>query len=132
MLVLMKVILARRYSSDANVMHGVPFAIKNSRQGFTKRFMNHYLMEYGSRYTDKQGWETDDFVVETSNRDPRDKQFYAQVTFRKANKVTANNLNALTGYQPISILQVMKYDGANKAFTDWSLFRTAEVYLNYA
>ena len=25
-----------------------------------------------------------------------------------------------------------KYDGANKAFTDWSLFRAAEVYLNYA
>ena len=66
-------------------MHGVPFAIKNSRHGFTKRFMNHYLMADGSRYTDKQGWETDDFVAETSNRDPRMlKQFYAQVTFRKA------------------------------------------------
>ena len=129
-----EVILARRYSSDANVMHGVPFAIKNSRQGFTKRFMNHYLMADGSRYTDKQGWETDDFVAETSNRDPRMAQTvlcpgYIQ---KGATKVTANNLNALTGYQPIKYIAESKYDGANKAFTDWSLFRTAEVYLNYA
>ena len=49
-----------------------------------------------------------------------------------ATKVTANNLNALTGYQPIKYIAESKYDGANKAFTDWSLFRTAEVYLNYA
>lgn len=129
-----EVILARRYSSDANVMHGVPFAIKNSRQGFTKRFMNHYLMADGSRYTDKQGWETDDFIAETTNRDPRMAQTvlcpgYIQ---KGATKVTANNLNALTGYQPIKYIAESKYDGANKAFTDWSLFRTAEVYLNYA
>lgn len=96
--------------------------------------MNHYLMADGSRYTDKQGWETDDFVAETSNRDPRMAQTvlcpgYIQ---KGATKVTANNLNALTGYQPIKYIAESKYDGANKAFTDWSLFRTAEVYLNYA
>ena len=96
--------------------------------------MNHYLMADGSRYTDKQGWETDDFVAETSNRDPRMAQTvlcpgYIQ---KGATKVTANNLNALTGYQPIKYIAESKYDGANKAFTDWSLFRAAEVYLNYA
>lgn len=129
-----EVILARRYSSDANVMHGVPFAIKNARQGFTKRFMNHYLMADGSYYSSKEGYETDNYVAETQNRDPRMAQTvlcpgYIQ---KGASKVTANSLNALTGYQPIKYVAESKYDGANKAFTDWSLFRAAEVYLNYA
>lgn len=129
-----EVILARTYSKTANVMHSVPFNIKNSRQGFTKRFMNHYLMADGTRYTDKQGWETDDFVTETANRDPRMAQTilcpgYIQTG---ASTVTANDLTALTGYQPIKFVGESQYDGANKAFTDWPLFRTAEVYLNYA
>ena len=129
-----EVILARLYSQTANVMHGIPFAIKNGRQGFTKRFMNHYLMADGTRYSDKAGWQTDDFVAETTNRDPRMQQTvlcpgYIQTG---ASKVTANDLTALTGYQPIKFVGESKYDGANKAFTDWPLFRTAEVYLNYA
>lgn len=129
-----EVILARLYSQTANVMHGIPFAIKNGRQGFTKRFMNHYLMADGTRYSDKADWQTDDFVAETTNRDPRMQQTvlcpgYIQTG---ASKVTANNLTALTGYQPIKFVGESKYDGANKAFTDWPLFRTAEVYLNYA
>lgn len=49
-----------------------------------------------------------------------------------ATSVTKNDLTALTGYQPIKYIAESKYDGANKAFTDWILFRTAEVYLNYA
>ena len=129
-----EVILARLYSQTANVMHGIPFAIKNGRQGFTKRFMNHYLMADGTRYSDKAGWQTDGFVAETTNRDPRMQQTvlcpgYIQTG---ASKVTANDLTALTGYQPIKFVGESKYDGANKAFTDWPLFRTAEVYLNYA
>ncbi len=129
-----EVILARRYSKDANVMHGVPFAIKNGRQGFTKRFMNHYLMADGSRLTDQEGWQTFDYVKETQNRDPRMSQTvlcpgYIQTG---AKKVTANDLTSLTGYQPIKYVGNSSYDGANKAFTDWILFRTAEVYLNFA
>ena len=49
-----------------------------------------------------------------------------------ASSVSKNDLTALTGYQPIKYIAESKYDGANKAFTDWILFRTAEVYLNYA
>ena len=129
-----EVILARLYSQTANVMHGVPFAIKNGRQGFTKRFMNHYLMADGTRYSDQADWQTNGFVAETANRDPRMEQTvlcpgYIQTG---ASKVTVNDLTALTGYQPIKFVGESKYDGANKAFTDWPLFRTAEVYLNYA
>lgn len=46
--------------------------------------------------------------------------------------MTANNLNALTGYQPIKFVGDAKYDGDNKAFSDFPIFRAAEVYLNFA
>src|SRR5690606_13779630 len=36
-----------------------------------------------------------------------------------------------TGYQPIKFVGDVAYDGANKSFSDWPLFRTAEVYLNF-
>lgn len=129
-----EVIMARIYSNTANVMHSVPFNIINGRAGFTKRFMNHYLMADGSRYTDKSGWLTNDYVKETTGRDPRMAQTvlcpgYIQTG---ATKVTPNNLTALTGYQPIKFIGESKYTGANKAYTDWPLFRAAEVYLNYA
>ena len=129
-----EVIMARIYNNTANVMHSVPFNLVNGRAGFTKRFMNHYLMADGSRYTDKADYQTESFVEETTGRDPRMAQTvlcpgYIQTG---ASKVTANNLTALTGYQPIKFIGESKYTGANKAFTDWPLFRAAEVYLNYA
>ena len=39
--------------------------------GFTRRFMNHYLMADGTRFTDKQGYETMFYTDEVKNRDPR-------------------------------------------------------------
>src|SRR5690606_27378389 len=45
-----EVILARTYSSTANLMTSVQFNINNVREGFTKDFINHYLMADGSRF----------------------------------------------------------------------------------
>lgn len=129
-----EVILARKYSSTANLMHSIPFNIINARQSLTKRFMNHYLMANGTLFSAQEGWEKAGFVEETKNRDPRMKQTvlcpgYIQTG---ATKVTTNNMSSLSGYRPIKFVGESSYDGANKAFTDWPLFRTAEVYLNYA
>lgn len=129
-----EVILTRAYSNTANVMHGVQFNITNERQGFTKRYMNHYLMADGSYYSSQPGFETKTFTEEVSGRDPRLEQTvmcpgYVQ---KGATKTTTNNLNALTGYQPIKFVGESAYDGANKSFIDFPLFRTAEVYLNFA
>lgn len=129
-----EVILARVYSASANVMHGIQFTIINMKQGFTRRFMNHYLMEDGSRITSLPDYEELTFVEETANRDPRLAQTvltpgYVQVG---SNVVTRNRLVAATGYQPIKFVGDVAYDGANKSFSDWPLFRTAEVYLNFA
>lgn len=129
-----EVVLARLYSVTANVMHSVQFNISNDRQGFTKRFINHYLMEDGSFYSSQPGYATKSFADEVAGRDPRLAQTvlcpgYVQVG---ASKTTANSLNALTGYQPIKFVNASAYDGSNKSYTDFPLFRAAEVYLNYA
>lgn len=129
-----EVILTRAYSNTANVMHGVQFNISNERQGFTKRFMNHYLMADGSFYSSQPNYDILTFTEEVTGRDPRLAQTvmcpgYIQ---KGGNKTTTNNLNALTGYQPIKFVGEAAYDGANKSFIDFPLFRAAEVYLNFA
>jgi hypothetical protein len=129
-----EVILARLYSVTANVLHSVQFNITNDRQGFTKRFMNHYLMNDGSFYSSQENYDKKVFTEEVKDRDPRLAQTvlcpgYVQVG---ANSTTKNALNALTGYQPIKFVNAAAYDGSNKSYTDFPLFRTAEVYLNFA
>lgn len=129
-----EVILARVYNSGPNLMHGVPFNIMNGRAGFTKRFMNHYLMADGSRFTEQDGWETQFYTEEVKSRDPRLSQTVLTPGYiqKGATTPTRNKLNATTGYQPIKFVAESAYDGAGKAITDWPLFRSAEVYLNYA
>ncbi|MGN0048958.1 MAG: RagB/SusD family nutrient uptake outer membrane protein [Bacteroides sp.] len=129
-----EVVLARIYSVTANVMHSAQFNISNDRQGFSKRFINHYLMADGSFYSSQADYATKGYVEEMKDRDPRLAQTvlcpgYIQVG---ASKVTANSLNALTGYQPIKFVNAAAYDGSNKSYTDFPLVRAAEVYLNYA
>lgn len=129
-----EVILARTYSSTANVLHSIQFNITNERQGFTKRFMNHYLMADGSYYSAQPGYETREFVEEVSDRDPRLAQTVLCPGYKQkgSSTVTVNSLNALTGYQPIKYVAESTYDGSTKSYTDFPLFRTAEVYLNFA
>lgn len=129
-----EVILTRIYSSAANLMHGVQFNIINGKQGLTRRFMNHYLMADGSRFTDQPGWETKLYTEEVQSRDPRLKQTVLTPGYiqKSATAPTRNNLNAVTGYQPIKFVAEPAHDGAVKSISDWPLFRVAEVYLNYA
>lgn len=39
--------------------------------GLTKKFVDSFLMKDGSRFTDKEGWETMQFIQEVADRDPR-------------------------------------------------------------
>lgn len=39
--------------------------------GLTKKFVDSFLMKDGSRFTDKDGWETMQFIQEVADRDPR-------------------------------------------------------------
>lgn len=129
-----EVILARVYSPNTNLMHSVQFNISNMNQGFTKRYMNHYLMADGTRFTEQEGWETMTFSEETQNRDPRLAQTVITPGYiqKGTSEASTNKLSALTGYSSIKFVAEPAFDGANKGIFDWPLFRTAEVYLNYA
>lgn len=129
-----EVILAMVYSTTSNIRHSIPFNILNNRQGFTRRFINHYLMTDGTSFTKQPGWETMPYTGETKNRDPRMSQTVLCPGYIQTGttKVTKNTLKSLTGYQCIKFVGDPTYDGSSKAVSDWPLFRAAEVYLNYA
>lgn len=129
-----EVILWKVHSTESNLMNGIQFNIANARQSFTRGFMNHYLMEDGSRYLDQTGAETKLFVDEVANRDPRLKQTVMTPGYVQtgASKPTVNLMNSHTGYQPIKFVADAAYDGANKGVVNMPMFRSAEVYLNYA
>lgn len=133
-----EIILGRRYSTELSILHNTQFnsMAGNQRVSFTKRFVDHYLMADGSRYTDIPGHETKQFVDEVTGRDPRLSQTiltpgYVQLGTEKEMKNTLSKYT-LTGYQYIKFVMEPKYDQSNKSAMYFPLFRLAEVYLNYA
>ena len=96
--------------------------------------MNHYLMADGSRFTEKQGYETMFYTEETEGRDPRMVQTVLCPGYvaKGESSATPNDMTAMTGYEPIKFVSTAAHSGASKGTSDWALFRTAEVYLNYA
>ena len=130
-----EVVLARAYNFEGlQLSHSVQFSIANLQMGFTRRFMNHYLMADGSRFTDKEGYETMFYTDEVKNRDPRLEQTVLCPKYIQKGEttVTANDLSAYCGYRPIKFVSSKDHDGAAKSTSDWPLMRAAEVYLNYA
>ena len=130
-----EVVLARAYNFEGlQLSHSVQFSIANLQMGFTRRFMNHYLMANGTRFTDKQGYETMFYTDEVKNRDPRLQQTVLCPNYIQKGEttVTANDLIAYCGYRPIKFVGTKDHDGAAKSTSDWPLMRAAEVYLNYA
>ena len=130
-----EVVLARAYNFEGlQLSHSVQFSIANLQMGFTRRFMNHYLMADGTRFTDKQGYETMFYTDEVKNRDPRLQQTVLCPNYIQKGEttVTANDLTAYCGYRPIKFVGTKDHAGAAKSTSDWPLMRAAEVYLNYA
>lgn len=130
-----EVVLARLYQFEAlNVSNSVQFNIRNDAQGFTRRFMNHYLMADGSRFTDIEGNETMFYTEETKGRDPRMAQTVLCPGYVAVDETatTPNDMTSLTGYEPIKFVASSEHSGASKGTCDWPLIRAAEVYLNYA
>lgn len=130
-----EVVLARLYQFEAlNVSNSVQFNIRNDAQGFTRRFMNHYLMADGSRFTDIEENETMFYTEETKGRDPRMAQTVLCPGYIAVDETatTPNDMTSLTGYEPIKFVASAEHSGASKGTCDWPLIRAAEVYLNYA
>ena len=123
-----EVILARDYDRTASLSNGVLNTVNTpgqGRVGFTRRFVNLYLCSDGSRFTDKPGWKTMEFVDEVVGRDPRLAQ-----TIRTSNGL--NFTNCITGYQPLKYVSDADLNSTAQSFNDLPLMRMAEVYLNVA
>lgn len=132
-----EIILARDYSSTYGVRHNAAFYTMNEMPGMTKKMVDSYLMKDGSRFTDKAGWETMSFADEVKNRDPRLSQSIKTPGYHRIGSTTqeAPNLGvSATGYQLIKYVQAAGtgVDAYGMSFNDLPLFRSAEVYLNYA
>ena len=129
-----EVILCRVYSVDLGVSHSVPYNIMFGRTSMTKRFMNHYLMADGTRFQDKQGWETMTYTEETKGRDPRMAQtvLCPGYTYNGSTAVVPSKLSSHTGYEPIKFVGDAASQLVGNGEHPWIIFRAAEVYLNYA
>ena len=107
--------------------------------GFSKKFVDSFLMKDGSRFTDKEGWETMQFVDEMKDRDPR-----LGMIMRLPSHVRTNSKKTVygpdltmtsTGYQLEKFVMSPEYETAERAdmsFNDMPVYRLAEAYLIYA
>lgn len=133
-----EIILTRSYSSSLGLTHDVNGFYTSptmSRSGVAKDVVDMYLMADGSRFTDIAGHEKMQFVQEMQDRDPRLAQTIRTPGYTRVgstDRVAPNMAATVTGYQITKYVGSAKYDTYNSSETDLPLFRTAEVYLNYA
>ncbi len=123
-----EIILARDYDLSALLQNSVLSTFNSPGQGrcgFTKKFVNSYLMADGTRFTDRDGYDRLEFTEEVSGRDPRLAQ-----TIRTVKGLDFTN--CITGYQPHKYIAEANLASSGASYNDLPLFRMAEVYLNYA
>lgn len=137
-----EVILARSYAIGLGIRHNTNYQITNisGRQySLDKALINSYLMADGTRFTDKDGYETMTMVQECAGRDPRLAQTVRTPNFVRVGE-TGSNLalmqNAIkvaaTGYMPVKYIQDSSHDAQTQNDNDLIVYRYAEVLLNYA
>ena len=134
-----EIILARDYDLSLNVKHNATYYTLGNygNPGMTRKMFCSYLMADGTRFTDKEGWQTMSFVDETKNRDPRLGQSIRIPGYKRiaSDKTEAPSLaDSETGYQPTKYMQGVDLgvDLYGASYNDLPLFRAAEVYLNFA
>lgn len=109
------------------------------RPGITRKFICSYLMKDGSRFTDRAGWQTMQFVDEMKDRDPRLAQTVRGLNYTRigSTAVLAPDLMmTATGYQPIKFVQARNTAGSDNdndaissSTNDMPVYRYAEVLL---
>ena len=138
-----EVILSNVFNDALSRWHNTTWiynsASAGSRTSLTKPFINTYLKLDGSRFTDQPNYNQIIFSDEVQNRDYRLKQTiktpgHTRTTAGVANTPSAPNFAVtLTGYQIIKwSLDNDKHDGSSNSYNSISIFRYAEVLLNYA
>ena len=106
--------------------------------GLTKKFVDSFLMADGSRFTDREGWSTMQFVDELTGRDPRLAMVCVTPGYIRlgATEVSAPDFGcSVTGYQVAKFVMDETLPGVGRvdmSYNDMPVFRLGEVYLNYA
>ncbi len=134
-----EIILARDYDADLSVKHNATYYTLGNygNPGMTRKMFCSYLMRDGSRFTDKEGWETMDFAASTADRDPRLSQSIRTPGYKRigASATSAPDFaRTETGYMITKYMQgtAAGADLYGSSYNDLPIFRTAEVYLNFA
>lgn len=141
-----EVILSREYSSTLNVLHDTSWFFASgtygNRNSATKAFINMYLNLDGTRFTDKTDYNKTEWKDEFANRDYRLRQTFITPYYEKTVNGTLTNDFSKTfsglGNQ-LTYYRVIKWNTDNDAnesnntsYNSISVFRYAEVLLNYA
>ena len=134
-----EVMLAVVYNNALRRWHEVTWkfnsATYGSRWGLNKQFVNTYLMNDGSRFTDKLGYDTIQFVREMKDRDCRLAQTIRSLGYKRSDGSAAppNFGYTFTGYHILKFsLDDKRLDGVAESYNSIPLLRYAEVLLNYA
>ena len=135
-------ILAVDYDKSLGIYHNATWYGTNSsngRAGFTRKFVNSYLMKDGSRFTDRAGWQTMQYGEEMQNRDPRLAQTMRTPGYQRPGKATSlldgpEYANSVTLYQTIKYVMAADAgaDGYERSYNDIAVIRYAEILLIYA
>lgn len=105
---------------------------------FNRQFINTYLMQDGIPFTSAEDYESKAFIEEMENRDPRLSQTirtpgYTRINAGAVVPAPPTFTYTQTGYQPIKwVVDDIGVDGGNNNTNSVTLFRYAEVLLNYA
>ena len=132
-----EVILAKNYNISLNIVHNINqyFLSAGAKPGMNKKIVDSYLMNDGTRFTDIPNYDHKEFYQEMQNRDPRLAQTIVTPGYTRigsSDQLSPDFSSTMTGYQIIKGLTGKNSDAWHKSDNDISLFRTAEVYLNYA
>ena len=142
-------ILSINFDFGTELMHNATAAALMNSQGrnsLTKKFVNCYLMTDGTRFTDKEAWQTMQFAEEVVDRDPRLGQTvrlpgYSRITENGGAYSYSPVLEGvqaditLTGYQMAKFVMPennLANDKFDRSYNDLPVFRYGEVLLNYA
>ena len=126
-------ILARRYSVDVLVRHGIQFDYKSQHRSASNRFVYHYLKRDGTPIGLKDSTLT--YAEMFENRDPRMAQTlqgpgYKAIDGDKPEQISFER--TFNGYRVIKYISDSSHETASTSTTDYPLIRYAEVLLNYA
>jgi hypothetical protein len=137
-----EIMLTVAASTALNIRHAANWyftsATTGTRFSFIRPFIHTYLNLDGTPFTNLPGYQTTTFMEEVKGRDKRLQQTIRTGSYKRTNGATQEAAPpafsyTYTGYQPIKwSLDNVAVDGGNNNTNAVSVFRYAEVLLNYA